>query len=40
MITVVLADDHNIVRQGIRALLDGEPDISIIGEAVNGLEAA
>lgn len=39
MITVVLADDHNIVRQGIRALLDGETDITIIGEAVNGLEA-
>ena len=39
MITVVLADDHNIVRQGIRALLDGETDISIIGEAVNGLKA-
>lgn len=37
--TIVLADDHNVVRQGLRALLEGEPDLSIIGEASNGLEA-
>jgi DNA-binding NarL/FixJ family response regulator len=38
MITIVLADDHNIVRQGIRALLENEPDFRIIGEAVDGLQ--
>jgi len=37
--TIVLADDHNVVRQGLRALLEGEPDLSIVGEASNGLEA-
>ena len=39
MITVVLADDHTIVRQGIRALLEAEKDISIVGETDNGLGA-
>ncbi len=38
MITIVLADDHNIVRQGLRALLEGEPDFLIIGEAGDGDE--
>lgn len=38
MITIVLADDHNIVRQGIRALLEHEPDFHIIGEAADGLQ--
>jgi DNA-binding NarL/FixJ family response regulator len=40
MITIVLADDHGIVRQGLWALLDAEPDFSIVGEATDGLEAA
>ena len=31
-ITVVLADDHRVVRSGLRLLLQGEPDISVIGE--------
>ncbi len=39
MITIVLADDHQVVRQGLRALLDAEWDCTVIGEAVNGLEA-
>lgn len=39
MITVVLADDHTIVRQGIKALLETEKDISIVGETDNGLGA-
>ena len=39
MIKIVLADDHTIVRQGLRALLDAEADFSIIGEASTGLEA-
>ena len=40
MTTIVLADDHHIVRQGLRALLEAEPDFRVIGEAGDGLEAA
>jgi len=36
---VILADDHMIVRRGLRAVLEAEPDISVIGEADNGREA-
>lgn len=39
MITVLLADDHAILRQGLRALLVNEPDLSIIGEAADGQQA-
>lgn len=39
MITILLADDHQIVRQGIRALLENQPDFRIIGDAEDGLEA-
>jgi DNA-binding NarL/FixJ family response regulator len=39
MTTIILADDHHLVREGLRALLDAEPDLSVIGEAANGLEA-
>ena len=39
MITIVLADDHPIVRQGIRALLTAEPDHQVVGEAADGLMA-
>lgn len=39
MMTVVLADDHNIVRQGLRTLLDAQPDISVVGEASDGADA-
>jgi len=38
-ISVILADDHTIVREGLRALLAIEPDISVVGEAHNGREA-
>jgi DNA-binding NarL/FixJ family response regulator len=38
-ITVVLAEDHQVVRQGLRALLDTEPELSVVGEAADGLEA-
>lgn len=38
-ITIFLADDHTIVRQGLAKLLDGEPDLQVIGEAENGREA-
>jgi len=37
--TIVLADDHRIVRQGLHALLKGEPDFNVIGEAGDGHEA-
>ena len=36
---LVLADDHDLVREGIRALLEGEPDLMVVGEASNGREA-
>lgn len=37
-IKVLLADDHQIVRQGLRALINAQPGIEIIGEAHDGLE--
>jgi len=37
--TIVLADDHAVVRQGLRALLDVEPGFSVVGEAADGLIA-
>jgi len=40
MTTIVLADDHHVVRQGLRSLLEAEPDFSVVGEAGDGLEAA
>jgi DNA-binding NarL/FixJ family response regulator len=39
MITVVLADDHALVRRGFRRILEDEPDIRVVGEVNNGLEA-
>src|SRR4051812_32417116 len=36
LIRVVLADDHGIVRAGLRALLEGQPDICVVGEAADG----
>jgi RNA polymerase sigma factor (sigma-70 family) len=38
-IAVILADDHPIVRRGMQALLQSEPDVSIVGFAADGLEA-
>jgi DNA-binding NarL/FixJ family response regulator len=38
-ITVLLADDHAVVRQGLRALLEAEQDMSVVGEAENGRQA-
>jgi DNA-binding NarL/FixJ family response regulator len=37
--SIVLADDHRIVRQGLHALLKSEPDFNVVGEAGDGLEA-
>lgn len=39
MIRIVIADDHNLVRQGICALLENEDDIRVIGEARDGIDA-
>jgi DNA-binding NarL/FixJ family response regulator len=36
---VLLADDHGIVRRGLRTLLQTAPGVSVVGEAANGLEA-
>ncbi len=38
-IRVLIADDHTIVRSGVRMLLEAEPDIAVIGEAVDGAQA-
>jgi len=35
---VLLADDHRIVREGLRRLIDCQPDMCVVGEAVNGKE--
>ena len=39
IIRVLLAEDHTIVRKGLRSLLDGEADIEVVGEAADGREA-
>jgi PAS domain S-box-containing protein len=36
---VLIADDHTMVREGLRSVLEGFPDIDVIGEASNGQEA-
>ena len=38
-IRVLLADDHTIVRQGLKLILSAQPDLEVIGEAANGREA-
>lgn len=39
MIRVVVADDHHLVRQGLRALLEQSPEVEVVGEAATGHEA-
>ena len=36
---VLLADDHALVRSGLRMILDAEPDLQVVAEAANGYEA-
>ncbi|GAB3539973.1 response regulator transcription factor [Pontibacter brevis] len=38
LIRVILTDDHNIIRQGLRSLLEGDDDVEVVGEASNGQE--
>ncbi len=38
-ISILLADDHHVVRLGVRALLEAELDFTVVGEAADGLEA-
>lgn len=39
MINIILADDHLLVRKGLKAILSAEPEFNIVGEAGEGLEA-
>jgi DNA-binding NarL/FixJ family response regulator len=39
MITVLLADDHALVRRGFRRILEDDPEIEVVGEASDGAEA-
>ena len=36
---ILLADDHTLVRRGLRLILDAEPDLTVVAEAANGAEA-
>ncbi|MDW8308037.1 MAG: response regulator transcription factor [Verrucomicrobiales bacterium] len=38
-IRVLIADDHALVREGLRALLDAQPDLEVVGEAQDGVSA-
>lgn len=38
MIRIVIADDHTIMREGLKRILDGAEDIEVVGEAVDGFE--
>ena len=38
-IRILIADDHAIVREGLRALIDTKPDMELVGEAADGVEA-
>lgn len=38
-LSILIADDHGIVREGIRALLDSQPDLEVVGAAENGRQA-
>jgi DNA-binding NarL/FixJ family response regulator len=39
VLRVIVADDHPVVREGLRAMLDAEPDLEVVGEAGSGAEA-
>jgi DNA-binding NarL/FixJ family response regulator len=37
-VTVLLVDDENLIRAGLRAIIDAEPDLAVVGEAADGAE--
>src|ERR1700682_5561473 len=39
MISVLLVDDHSLVRKGFRRMLEDDPEIQVVGEAQDGVEA-
>jgi len=39
MINVLIADDHAVLRHGLRLILQGDPNLNVVGEATNGAEA-
>lgn len=39
-LSVLLADDEDLVRAGLAAIIDGEPDLAVVAEAVDGVDAA
>src|SRR5215510_2748800 len=39
MVRILIADDHPIFRDGLRRLLEAEPDLSVVGQAVDAAEA-
>ena len=39
MISVLIVDDQDLVREGVRILLDTEPDLTVVGEAADGSQA-
>lgn len=38
-VTILIVDDHELVRQGVRAFLDAQPDLHVVGEVGSGAEA-
>ncbi len=38
-VRVLIVDDHDLLRRGIETILSAEPDIEVVGEAVNGAQA-
>jgi two-component system response regulator DegU len=38
MLSILVADDHGIVREGLRRVLEAEPDLEVCGEASDGRE--
>lgn len=38
-ITILIADDHPLIRQGLRVVIEAQPDLRLVGEAVNGGQA-
>jgi DNA-binding NarL/FixJ family response regulator len=39
MIRILVVDDHPVVRDGLRGMLDGQPDLTVVGEAADGIAA-